>query len=455
MIPDVLLNEAVSALARHGALGEQLVIAVSGGIDSVTLLHTINTARSIHNLSCLVAHANHGLRGVESDDDERLVVSIADSLGLPCITQRLDVESYARSSGLGIEGAARELRYQFLTRVAHESSASVVLTAHTMDDNAETMLMNLARASGTQGLSGIPPERALGPGVRVIRPFLSISRAQVRDAALSAGLEWREDQSNADQRFLRNRVRSVIMPALREVFGPSVSERILRSSELVRDADVVVRSVVREISPAVMITEHAEAPSFVVEAMKGLPRGLVHEIFRSALSCTHEDVARLTALLNAEAGSEASLSENRTALRERDQIVVSVLEHDNGAHEVAIDGDGTYVAGTYMLSVQRCPLGDLHPRADGSVAYIDVSSLQGPLIWREWRNGDRFQPFGLNGTVLVSDLLTNSRIPHAERRHIRVICDDAGIVWVCGIRVAERTRITSTTTDILILSVPL
>lgn len=455
MIPDVIVSEVVSSLARHAALGERMIIAVSGGIDSVTLLHTINTARSIHNLSCLVAHANHGLRGVDSDDDERLVVSIADSLGLPCITQRLDVGSYAGSSGLGIEGAARELRYQFLTHVAQENNASVVLTAHTMDDNAETMLMNLARASGTQGLSGIPPERGLVAGVRVIRPFLTISRSQVRDAALSAGLVWREDESNADQRFLRNRVRSVIMPAMREVFGPSVSERILRSSELVRDADAVVRSVVREISPVVQTSGDAEAPSFLVEAIKGLPRGLVHEIFRSALSCSHEDVLRLTALLDAESGSEASLSEHRTALRERERIVVSALGSDVGTPEVAIDGDGTYVAGAYTLSVERCPLGDLHPRADASVAYVDASSLKGSLIWREWRNGDRFQPFGLNGTMLVSDLLTNSRVPHAERRHIRVICDEIGIVWVCGIRAAERTRITSTTTNILILTVPL
>lgn len=455
MIPDVILSETISALARHGALGEHMVIAVSGGIDSVTLLHTLHEARSTHDLSFLVAHANHGLRGVESDDDERLVVSVADALGLPCFTQHLDVESYARTSGLGIEGAARELRYSFLTRVAQENSASVVLTAHTMDDNAETMLMNLARASGTQGLSGIPPERALNHSVRVIRPFLTITRSQIRDAALSAGLTWREDQSNADQRFLRNRVRSVIMPAMREVFGPSVSERILRSSELVRDADAMVRSVVREIAPAVLTSGEAEAPSFLVEAMKGLPRGLVHEIFRSALPCSHVDVARLTALLDAEPGSEASLSEHRTALRERDRVVVTAHHRDSATPEVVIDTNGTYVAGTYTLSVERCPLGDLHPRSDPSVAYVDASSVHGSLVWREWRNGDRFQPFGLNGTVLVSDLLTNTRIPHAERRHIRVICDDIGIVWICGIRAAERTRITSSTTHILILSVPL
>lgn len=453
MTSDVLLSETTSALARHNSLGGKMVVAVSGGIDSITLLHTINTLRLVHNISCIVAHANHGLRGVESDDDERLVVSVADDLGIPCITQRLDVQAFASTSGLGIEGAARELRYDFLAGVANERQASVVLTAHTMDDNAETMLMNLARASGTQGLSGIPPERTLHLGIRLLRPFLQLSRAQIRDAALLGGYIWREDSSNTDQHFLRNKVRAVVMPALREVFGPSVSERILRSSELVRDADAVVRSVVNEILPAVMISDETSEPSFSISVLKGLPRGLVREMFRSVLTCSHEDVVRLSSLISAEAGSEATLTIGRTALRERDRITVTAPRTDSVAPEVAIDGDGVYVAGLHTLSVERRPIGDLQPLANTTVAYVDMASVRGKLVWRQWQDGDRFQPFGLAGTVLVSDLLTNIRFPHAERRRVRVVCDGDGIIWVCGIRPAERTRITSSTTHLLILSV--
>ena len=453
MTPEELAAEVRSAFHRHHVFDQHVLVAVSGGIDSVVLLHMIAHVAPENNITVSVAHANHGLRGIESDDDEHFVVSLAEALGFSCTCDQLDVKGHASESGLGIEGAARELRYSFLGKVAHALGAKVVLTAHNMDDNAETMLMNLARGSGTQGLGGIPPERTLENGVRLIRPLLSVPRSHIKNVAEVRGFTWREDSSNVDQYFQRNRVRTEIIPAMRSVFGPTVTERILRSSELVRDANDILKTVVEELLPTVVQYEADGACSFLIEAMSGLPRGLVRELFRAVMSNSHTDVIRLTSLLDAEVGSRASLTDGRSALREREHITIQLHERIHLLPDVVIHDDGVYVAGSQTLIVEKRKSEGIHPHADAAVAYIDLTSVCGSLLWRPWQDGDRFAPFGFDGTVLVSDLLTNLRVPHANRRSVRVVCDDEGILWVCGVRSAERTRVTSTTADILILKV--
>jgi len=452
MTQEEFLSLVLKDLERLGCCGLPVVVAVSGGADSICLLHTLDKLREKTEIVCVVAHANHHLRGVESDDDERFVASVSDQLGLACETGQLDVMAHVDGSGLGIEGAARELRYAFFADVARKHNASVVATAHSRDDNAETMLMHLSRGSGPRGLSGIPRERDMGSSVRVVRPFLSISRSVIREFASIWGVPWREDSSNESHQYLRNQVRSIIMPAMRQVFGPSIAERMLRSAELLREADSVIQSVVDEILPAIVTNDDQGQTTFAISALQNIPAGLIHAVFRSSLACTHTDVERLTNLIVAEKGSRAPLSDSREALRERDGIVVSRRTSYTNGLRVVIEHEGTYVADQQQLRVVRSQATDVVFRASQDIAYVDTSSVSGALVWRVWEDGDRFQPFGLDGTMLVSDLLTNLRIPHAHRKLTRVICDDQGIVWVCGARPAERTRITASTEYILILS---
>lgn len=452
MTQDSFITTTTSSLERLGMCGSTLIVAVSGGVDSITLVHTLHKLKEDAALTLIVAHANHKLRGVEGDDDERFVVSVSDGLGLACVTGQLDVSEHASTSGKGIEEAARYLRYNFLCNVARQHGASIVATAHTLDDNAETMLMHLARGSGTRGLSGIAQERLLAQDVRVVRPFLHESRKNVKEMALVWGLQWREDSSNTNDQFLRNNVRSTVMPSLRKVFGPSVAERMLRSAILMGEADEILQGIINELLPHVVINHDPLRTDLLVSVLHNHSSGLVRAVIRSAIPCTHEDVNRVYDLLNSETGSRASLSKHRQALRERDVITVLSTVPSGLLQPVVIDRDGTYVAGTYHLTVEHSASHDVIPQTSHNVAYINTASLQGSLVWREWQNGDRFQPFGFDGTMLVSDLLTNIRIPHAHRRDVRVVCDDLGIIWVCGVRSAERSRVTATTQEILILS---
>ncbi|RPI67384.1 MAG: tRNA lysidine(34) synthetase TilS, partial [Ignavibacteriae bacterium] len=243
-----LLEDLRSALLvdLRSALLEDLhlVIGVSGGIDSIVLLHVLHHLAPYHHLKLVVAHAHHGLRDVEADDDERFVIGVCDEFNIPCVTTRLNVHQHAEGSGKGLEASARELRYAFFARVAEEHQARWIAVGHTADDVAETMIMHLARASGVDGLSAHRPVRTLPNGVHVIRPLIGVQRSDVADYAATHGLRWREDTSNTDPQFLRNVVRAQIMPAMRAVFGSDVGTRMALSASLLADASEIVHDAV-------------------------------------------------------------------------------------------------------------------------------------------------------------------------------------------------------------------
>lgn len=448
-------TEITSAITRacreHGATGSAVVVGVSGGPDSATLLHLLAACANDLGLSLTVAHCDHGLRGAESAADADFVQALAQRYGLACIIESVDTETYRHSSGLGLEAAARELRYRFFADVAERTGSRFVITAHTRDDHAETVLMHLARGSGVRGLGGIPPARPLTPSVTVLRPLLAIPRADLHDVGRSLGLEWRIDSSNDDPTILRNRVRSILLPALREVFGPGVLGPIARTGHLLRSTDEALTAIATELAHACVNDQNGDV-AFNIEALSTLPRAIAAEIVRHHVDAGHDDVERLLDLVSAEPGSMASLRGDRMAVRERDRITIAAEVSAEPTPAVVIDSDGAYVANSWTLSVHHRSADEVHPTPDTFVAYIDVRAVEGGLLWRAWEHGDRFRPFGMDGTVLVSDLLTNARIPHAERRSIRVVCDDVGILWVCGIRPAERTRVTASTRELLILT---
>ncbi len=452
MTADEITTAVARACRSHGAVGTTVVVGVSGGVDSVTLLHLMELCRADLGLSIVVAHLDHGLRGADGNEDAAFVRDLANAAGLPVVIDHVDTPEHARATGMGPEAAARDLRYRFFRETADRVGARFVLTAHTCDDQAETVLMHLARGSGVRGLGGIPPARPLSPTVTVLRPLLGIARSDVHDLARARGLVWRHDATNDDPTFLRNRVRAILLPALREVFGPSIVPSIARSGDLVRETDEALRAIAEELHQA-CVWRSDDVLAFNVDAMSALPRAIAAEIVRTARTVNHDECDRILALLASEAGSIATLRGGHEAVRERDRVIVRRANHpDDRTPAVAIDRDGAYVAGSQTLTVAHGPAGTVHPTPDPTVAYIDTRCIRGELVWRPWADGDRFHPFGLDGTVLVSDLLTNVRVPHAERRSVRVVADEAGILWVCGIRPAERTRVTATTEELLILS---
>lgn len=448
--------EVANSLRANDVNNCTVVLACSGGLDSTVMADVVCDLADDFNLTLVVAHLHHGLRGSEADGDQRFVIGLAEQHHCKSINHQVDVAALAKESGQGLEAAAREARYTFLDHVAKDQNAFFILVAHTADDVAESFLMNAARGSGIDGLTSHGKTRKL-LNATVVRPLWPIQRAQLRQYAEKHSMEWREDSSNADETFLRNRIRSTVIPALREVFGNEATERISRTVEDLMPSRSIVHWVSSNLADELMKIENGQAllnvrglkaleAPFQTEALRTILKRLLHQPARRS------DIQRVMALVAANAGSRATLTGSLEAIKDHNDVVIR--ETSNGqvsddAVEIVINGDGAYISGSQKLEIisRTAPVMSLRSPANEMIA--DFSSVVGKIVWRQWGDGERFQPFGMEGTSLVSDVLTNSRIPHSQRRSVRVLADDEGILWVCGVRTAERIRVADATKHLL------
>lgn len=416
----------------------------------MTLLHCCTALASTLQIDLHVVHVNYGLRAAESDADEELVRQVCAHHGLPCHVAHARPHDEAMMNDVGLEATARALRYQEFVSYAEQHAIGVVLTGHTLDDHGETIMMHLARGSGLAGIAGIPERRALSASVDVVRPFRHQQRSEILSYATTHGIRWRDDASNSTDTFQRNRVRHHVLPALREVFGAHVLHAIDRSSDHVRQLSRYIDDVVT--TALIDTIEHHHTTSIVdLAKLARHHESLIPEILRQGLSLSYDDVQRVVQLLVAEVGSRATIHGRRRIVRERGSLVLIPEDLPAPLPELGIDADGQYVAGSHVIHVAHAKTGDVVPHGDPTFAYLDAASINGQLVWRPWKHGDRFQPLGMTGHVLVSDLLSNARVPHLQRHDVRVVCDDEGILWVCGHRQSERTRVTASTRTVCVL----
>lgn len=444
-------------LVDHHAVDTTVVAAVSGGVDSVMMLDALQRLAPDLGLTIVVAHANHNLRSEESDNDARFVEELCKEYSLPFSTCSLDVKGHAHATGMGIEASARTLRYEFLEQVASTYKAAFVAVGHNADDAAETFVAHIARGSGIDGLTSHRPSRRLNNTVMLIRPILGLQRNAIVEYAHTNGLQWREDSSNAEQHYQRNAIRHEVMPAMRTVFGPDVAHRIARSAELLRSAQQIVQLTVKEQQHLVTINDSG-GTCIAIAPLTQLPVAVQQELLRYAIQQqTHvaggyHDTKRVSSLIQADAGSRVTISGNIVAWRERDEIRIqtsTLALHDM----ISIQKNGNYVAGDSRLISHTTMASNVNVEPNPDVAYLNADCIEGEMQWRVWQNGERFIPFGMQQQVLVADLLTNAHIPTSERRARRVVADAQGILWVCGLRQAERTRITSTTQTVTTLRI--
>jgi tRNA(Ile)-lysidine synthase len=276
-IMDPFLESLQAATARLASGSSGLAVAVSGGADSVALLRGL---AMLGGQLLRVAHVNHQLRGTESDDDETFVRMLADALGLPIDVIRIDTAALSRSRRANLESTARRERYDWLARVTADAGLTLVATAHTADDQAETVLHHLIRGTGLQGLRGVAPRRPIASGVAVVRPLLGVGRHEVRRFLESVGQNFREDRSNADRRFTRNRIRLELLPLLQSSFNPAIVANLARLAEQAGDAFDAIEELA---SQTLRQCERPAAGRLRILAVADLarrPRHLVRETLR-------------------------------------------------------------------------------------------------------------------------------------------------------------------------------
>jgi tRNA(Ile)-lysidine synthase len=432
--------------------GDRLLLAVSGGADSIVLLDLLAHERKSLDLSLVVAHVNHGLRGIESDGDEEFVRSLATSLDCELVTCRENVADLAASEKAGIQESARRLRYTFFEKAIDQHRCNAVATGHNADDNAETVLLNLLRGSGIAGLGGIPAVRS---GRRVIRPILFARRDEIERYAGARGLTYRTDSSNHKDTYRRNYLRHEIIPLIRAEINPNLAGTLRRTAEIMQNLHEYLAEETHRLFPEFQELRGKDT-DIPVDRLSGL-----HPAMRtSALAeVTHritdhqasfDQIAAIEGLLNDETGSAVRVNREWAVFRERKVLAFRRTEGP-AEFDLEVMQNQEYRLADFRFSSEEMDRPELSWETSGDVEFVDAAHLQGKhLRLRTWRAGDEFIPLGMKNPKKISDFFVDEKVPLFDKRSFPLLETDEGeIVWVCGKRIDDRFRVTATTRRVL------
>ena len=453
----MLLEEMRRTIERYGMIerGDRVVVAVSGGADSMVLLYALHALREDLACDLVVAHLDHGLRP-SSGDDARFVAEAAAALGLPIVCERQDVAALAYVRHRGIEEAAREARRAFLSRVTDERQASRIALGHTADDQAETVLFRLARGTGWNGLCGMAPVSG-----RVIRPLLPARRGDVRRFAVERGIVWREDATNTDLHFARNRIRERVLPELAAV-NPDVVRAVTRSADLARDARDVERYVVDRLWPDVCQSEGLDSVRMSRAALAGLPRAVQSVALREAMRRARGDLQGV-ARAHVEAVRRLMTGERECGELHLPRLRIvaspSTIEFAAWSRRVARDawlvplslGRTTVEEPGVVVELSLLSRDEVSGVVGPWSEVADADSVRFPLIARGRRAGDRFAPLGMGKDVRLKSFLINARVPLERRDRLLLVCDQEKVVWVAGVRLSDAVRLRESTRRVLVM----
>lgn len=428
----------------HGYEGT-ICLAVSGGMDSMALLYCLADTPLLPLLH--IVHVHHHLRGADADKDAEFVPEVAGQLGIPSAVLHVDTLKRSEVDKQGLEAAARAERYEALAAYAHSVQASVVCTAHTQNDQAETLLMRILRGAGIDGLMGIRERRVLSDSVLCLRPMLSVSRCDLLNVASVENWSWREDGSNVETIFLRNRVRHSILPVLIAEGGQSVLRHLAHLAAAATDASEVTNFAVHATGVPTNL------PTLQRNAIGTLPAAVRRAIIRAWI--THHigatpdraAVLRVEHCLQLRPGSRVEICNGFSVLSERDALQFEAGQ-PHILQPVAIQHEGTFaMSNQELLLTIRSDIPTFG--SSSNYAVFDADSVTFPLTWRTWRAGDAINVLNGPGLQKVSDILTNAHVPSSQRINQTILEDASGILWLCGHRIAHRARCTEQTTRFL------
>ena len=415
---------------------KNLLLAISGGIDSVVL------ADLLVKLDCSVtlAHCNFQLRSEASDQDEAFVNTLAKSLKTSIFTKKFDTNIFAKQEKLSIQVAARQLRYDWFYALVNEHHFDYILTAHHADDNLETFIINLSRGTGLDGLTGIPEKNN-----KLLRPLLPFTRSEIEQYAKTNQLTWREDASNAETKYLRNKIRHEVIPALKSL-NPNFLDGFAKTTQHLKETRLIIDEAVENAKEKIAITTKNNEIQLKVEELKKLkhPKAYLYEILKPFGFTAWNDVA---SLLDAQSGKQV-FSKTHCILKDRDFLIVSKNSSDNENLEFNIDENQTKIEAD-KIKFRISELKDDHVISHLNTIFIDKSKLTWPLVLRKWKNGDYFYPLGMQGKKKVSKYFKDEKFSLVQKETTWLLCSDNKIIWIVNHRLDDRFKVTENTATIL------
>jgi tRNA(Ile)-lysidine synthase len=440
-----LLQRVEASIHRRQLLkrGEKILIAVSGGLDSMTLLHTLKILSTQNKWEIFVAHFNHQLRGRSSRADERLVRQTAAEMRLPFVASRADVKKFAQKSKISIEMAARKLRHDFFARAARARKIKVIALAHHADDQVELFFLRLFRGAGGEGLAGMK-WRSPSPADKkmpLIRPLLALSKEELRTFAREKKIRFRDDATNFSSDFLRNRIRNELLPLLRKKYQPGLDKAVLRLMEIVgAESELTGNSAAEWLAQ--------RKPDFASLPVATQRRVLLLQLARVKVSADFDLVESLRESPGIFASASPEISVARDFHGEVKLKPSRPAGFDAGSLIVNLAGRKKSVVFSKTLFDWRFDTVKkfIRPKGRAGREFFDADKVSGKIILRHWRAGDRFQPIGLKSPVKLQDLFTNAKIPRERRRGLIVAeSADGEIFWVEGLRISENFKLTPET----------
>ncbi len=443
--------------------GDKLVVAVSGGADSVCLLHILSRHRVDLNVELHIAHLNHQLRGAESDADASYVSDLVRKLGVPATIERRDVAMYHDRKGGSLEEAAREVRYGFLSDVSRTVQATKVVTGHTRDDHIETILLHLLRGAGTAGLCGLQSRSILpygenGSQLDVVRPLLELTRQETVAYCRRHRLAPRSDSSNESFAFLRNRVRLELLPVLRS-YNPGIDRALLRLADIAGDDISFIEEQASLLLPD-LACKDGDALYLDINKMLALPRAIQRQVFRKAVKQLRgslkdveaDHIESMVESLSKPAGKRFYLPDGLTLSTEYGRLVLTPTRSSVCPLPPLQDTAAINVPGDTDLPGWRVRADVVQESVDndnGFTARFDLDKIGKKLVVRRRRPGDRFQPLGMNQTKKLQDFMVDAKIPRTWRDRVPLVSSARQILWVVGWRMDDRVKVTEKTKKIL------
>ena len=414
---------------------DKILITLSGGLDSVVLLALFQ--ESDYDIS--IAHCNFKLRGEESDADEDFVRSLASERHVEIFVKSCDAAKYAEENKLTIQEAARDLRYAWFEEVSAKKSFNKIAVAHHADDQIETLFINLFRGSGTAGLKGMPLERG-----KIIRPLLFASRADIEKFASENKLKFREDSSNTSDKYLRNKIRHQLIPVMEKV-SPQAKKSIAKSLDFLQEDALILHQLIDKKKDKLLIEEGINTTISINDLMELQPLDVwLFYLLKdfNFLRKTTNDLAFI--LQNDDANSSGKIfhSETHQLLIDREYLILQKKKSEVKKTEFFIQKTDFKLILPVNLQLNIEEYVDDYSFEDNpTIAYFDADKLQFPLTIRKWKQGDRFIPFGMNGSKLLSDYFIDKKIDRFTKEHIWLLLSGNTIIWIIGHRASDTFRV--------------
>ncbi|PIS27834.1 MAG: tRNA lysidine(34) synthetase TilS [Candidatus Marinimicrobia bacterium CG08_land_8_20_14_0_20_45_22] len=453
-----LIIEFKHFLKKHHLLEnvETVVVGLSGGADSVVMTHLFSIYQNQFNIQIIAVHVNHQLRSTESDGDETFVRKFCEQMKIPLFTTSVDVKNYAKEHNLSDETAGHELRYAFFSEVAERYKNSIIATAHTADDQAETVLLRFLRGSSLKGLEGILLKRG-----NIIRPLLFSQKEQIYGYAEKNHLQFREDSTNFQECCLRNIIRNSIIPKITKELNPGLIKTTNEMAKMLSEVhDAITRYAVNALTETIVrqssheiVLEISRLKNYFIAVEKEIIRQGLYQLESNYQAPGNKAMEQIVTMIqNGLTGKWLKMTDSIFANVDRDNLVLYKREPDDWDGKILREGE-TLQTKSFQISCQVSSIEEFRSQDHHrNIEFIDRDLIEKEITVRKWQNGDKLKPFGFSGIKKVSDIFINNKIPVIKKDRIPLLTGHRGIIWVCGLAIANEYRITHRTQNILKLT---